>query len=282
MELIKTRSELRIYLNSARKKGSKIGFVPTMGALHPGHISLIERAKSENNIVVCSIFVNPTQFNNPADLERYPKTPEKDQKMLIEAGCDLLFLPNIDEMYPPGDPQTPVLNLGKLDQVMEGKHRPGHFQGVIQIVSRLFDVVEPDRSYFGQKDFQQLAVIREMVRKLGYHVQVIGCPIIRGKNGLAMSSRNILLSPHERERAAGIYVTLLEVKKLSSTTPVKELLDLAVERLASIEGLSCEYFEIADSSTLLSVNSMNDADSVIACVAVWMGKVRLIDNIFLK
>jgi pantoate--beta-alanine ligase len=282
MTTLKTIAELKKFLSPQRQKGGSVGFVPTMGALHAGHISLIERAKSENSTVVCSIFVNPTQFNDPKDLAKYPHTPEKDSRMLEEAGCDVLFLPDVLEMYPNGQAPVRTLDLGNLDRVMEGKHRHGHFQGVIQVVSRLFDIVEPNRSYFGQKDFQQLALIREMTRQLNYPTEIIGCPIIREPDELAMSSRNVLLSPEERILAAGISRTLFKIKELCNKQPVETLLSTALSAIASIPGMSCEYFEIADARTLESVSDLADSESVVACIAVKLGSVRLIDNILLK
>ncbi|HEV7230057.1 MAG TPA: pantoate--beta-alanine ligase [Bacteroidia bacterium] len=282
MRTLQTIPELQNQLADLRKKGRQIGFVPTMGALHPGHISLIERAKAENGIVVCSIFVNPTQFNDPKDLERYPRTPEKDAGMLQEAGCDLLFTPEIKEMYPSGMVQKNPLNLGMLDKVMEGRHRPGHFEGVIQIVGRLFEIVGPDRAYFGQKDFQQVAVIREMVRQTGSPVEIIACPILREPNGLAMSSRNMLLSAEERERAAGIYVLLKRLKEMAPSSPSSALQEYAALFISSVPGMTLEYLEVADSQTLLPVKAISDAPGVVACIAVKLGKVRLIDNIILK
>jgi pantoate--beta-alanine ligase len=282
MVLFKTKAELHQFLKEARNRGQEVGFVPTMGALHPGHISLITRAKSENNLVVCSIFVNPTQFNDPKDLERYPITPEKDSRLLEEAGCDVLFLPNVKEMYPDESTPPPSPDLGSLDKVMEGKLRPGHFQGVVQIVSRLFDAVQPHRAYFGQKDFQQLAIIRQMSAQLGYKTLIIGCPIIREPDGLAMSSRNVLLTPTERKLARAISQTLFLIKELTTLEPVPKLLALVSDKIASVPGMTLEYFEIVNAVSLLPVNEISDAKSVVACIAVKLGSIRLIDNILLK
>ncbi len=268
-------------------RGAKtpIGFVPTMGALHKGHVSLIEKAKAETGTVVCSIFVNPTQFNDPKDLEKYPRTLDADKKMLIDAGCDVLFVPSVDEVYPKQQQQSHLaVDLGNLEKVMESAQRPGHFKGVIQVVSRLFDIVEPDKSYFGQKDFQQLAVIREMVRQMEYKTEIISCPIIREADGLAMSSRNVRLSPEERKIAPLIFKTLSEVKKNSQDVRIKsqDLIDYASKQIKSCKEMTLEYFEIADAKTLLPVKSLSDAVEVVACIAVKLGQIRLIDNIILK
>jgi pantoate--beta-alanine ligase len=282
MRTLQTIPELKSQLADFRRKGQQIGFVPTMGALHPGHISLIERAKAENGIVACSIFVNPTQFNDPKDLERYPRTLEKDSIMLQQAGCDLLFSPEVGEMYPQGMAQKNSINLGMLGKVMEGRQRPGHFEGVIQVVGRLFEILEPNRAYFGQKDFQQVAVIREMIRQTGSSIKIISCPILREPNGLAMSSRNVLLSPAERELASGIYTLLKQVKERAPSTPSSSLLEYAAQFISGIPGMALEYLEIADSQTLLPVKTLQDAPGVVACIAVRLGKVRLIDNIILR
>jgi pantoate--beta-alanine ligase len=291
MITLQTIPELRQKLDEFRSKKLEIGFVPTMGALHPGHISLIKRARQENPIVVSSIFVNPTQFNDPQDLERYPRTPEQDSLLLRDAQCDLLFMPAAKEMYPsiaeasegkPNRAPYREVKLGSLASVMEASQRPGHFEGVMQIVSKLFDAVDPDRSYFGQKDFQQLAVIREMVKQLGYRTAIIGCPTLREEDGLAMSSRNVLLPPAHRQLAPVIYRTLVEVREMSLCQPVNMLLDYAREKLSAVPEMSLEYFQIADAANLLPVQSLNDAESVVACVAVKLGKVRLIDNMILK
>jgi len=282
MITLQTVAEIQEKLADSRKKGLKTGFVPTMGALHKGHISLIERAKAENNIVICSIFVNPTQFNDPKDLERYPRTLDTDSRMLEMAGTSILFSPQVKDIYPEGMNQVPPIELGMLDKVMEGRLRPGHFRGVVQVVSRLFDIVQADVAYFGQKDWQQVAVIREMVRQLRYPIQIVACPIVREADGLAMSSRNVLLSPEERSVVSGIYKTLSVVKDLSATKPLAELIDFALDSISKIKGMSPEYFEIVDAQTLLPVTKMNDAESIVACTAVKIGKVRLIDNMILK
>ncbi|MFI5150779.1 MAG: pantoate--beta-alanine ligase [Bacteroidia bacterium] len=292
MITLKTIPELKHTLAEIRAKKLETGFVPTMGALHPGHLSLIKRAREENSVVICSIFVNPTQFNDPQDLERYPRTPGQDSALLSAAGTDILFMPHTHEMYPlPSEASAKEgrakdsykrVNLGSLATVMEASHRPGHFEGVMQIVSKLFDCVDPDRSYFGQKDFQQVAVIREMVRQLNFRTLIIACPTLREADGLAMSSRNILLTPEHRKLAPVIFKTLSTVKEMALCQPVQAMLDYAKAEFDSVPELFTEYFGIADASTLLPVQTMQDTDSIVACVAVKLGKVRLIDNMILK
>ncbi|PKP39436.1 MAG: pantoate--beta-alanine ligase [Bacteroidetes bacterium HGW-Bacteroidetes-15] len=274
---LSTISELNEHLNPLRLKGLSIGFVPTMGALHRGHIELMLRAKQENPIVVVSIFVNPTQFNNPNDLRNYPRTLEQDLIKCQEAGVSYVFAPDVKEIYPV--PDTRQFNFGLLDKVMEGKHRPGHFNGVAQVVSKLFDIVEPDKAYFGQKDFQQLAVIRKMVGDLSYKVEIIGCPTVREDDGLAMSSRNVLLNPHQRESAPLIAKTLMAARNKKDRFNVKDTISWVIEEINSNSELRVEYFEIANAETLESVSDWNDANDLVGCIAVQVGDVRLIDNI---
>lgn len=278
MRIFTKTHEIAEFLAIQRKSGLKTGFVPTMGALHPGHISLVEKTKRENDLVIVSIFVNPTQFNNPEDLKNYPKTPEADQKMLEAAGTDILFQPSIDEIYTHGLKEGKQLDLGTLEKVLEGAHRPGHFKGVVQVVSRLFDIVQPDRAYFGEKDFQQLAVIRKMTAALNYKTEIIGCETLREKNGLAMSSRNLRLSEEEREIATQIYKAMQYVRDNWKTIGQKEALKNAIEKINSHPPLKVEYLEIADAKDL---QPTSNADIVSARVfaAVFCGDVRLIDNI---
>jgi pantoate--beta-alanine ligase len=274
---------IRDYLGPLRTL-NRVGFIPTMGALHRGHIALIERAKAENSITVASIFVNPTQFNNKEDLARYPRTLEKDAIMLEKAGCNVLFAPEVEEMYPLRGQGAEVrdkwedVDLGVLDKVMEGAHRPGHFKGVMQVVSKLFDIIEPHRAYFGQKDFQQLAVIKEMVRQLNYPVEIIACPTIREPDGLAMSSRNMRLTPDERKAAPKIAQVLFKVKEMAGTKSAEELKRFAEEELKKEKSFRLEYFEIADATTMLPAKTTKNA---VACVALHLGSVRLIDNVLL-
>lgn len=251
-----------------------------MGALHGGHISLVERATSENDVVVVSIFVNPTQFNDPNDLVNYPRTPEKDLALLETAGVDYVFMPTESEIYP--QPDTRLFNFGQLDRVMEGAHRPGHFNGVAQVVSRLFDIVKPNRAYFGQKDYQQLVIIRQLVKMLGLSIDIIACPIVREADGLAMSSRNLLLSPECRASAPLIHRTLVEACNQIGQMSVKDMISWVESRVNQDKNLRVEYFEISNAETLEPVGSWTDAKNIIGCIAVWAGKVRLIDNVILK
>lgn len=273
MFLAETTEELKYRL----KGNGTIGFVPTMGALHKGHISLVEKAVKENDIVVVSIFVNPTQFNDKSDLERYPRNLDADLKLLEKTGCHIVFAPGVDEVYP--EPDTRKFNFGSLETVMEGKHRPGHFNGVAQVVSKLFDMVRPNKAYFGLKDFQQLAVIKSMVRQLNLSVEIVPCPIIREKSGLAMSSRNELLTPEERQNAATISETLFQSKELTGKKSVHELKKWVIETINKNPFLTVEYFEIVDDMQLQPVNSWDEKNIKVGCVAVYCGKVRLIDNV---
>jgi len=280
MKVFKNISELKDVLFKERSAGKSVGFVPTMGALHKGHVSLVEKAVGENNTVVVSIFVNPTQFNDKTDLKNYPRTPEKDIKLLEKAGAHYIFMPDEHEMYP--EPDTRLFNFGLLEKVMEGAHRPGHFNGVAQVVSKLFYIVEPHRAYFGQKDFQQLAIIRQLVKQLNLAVEIISCPIVREPDGLAMSSRNLLLEPEVREAAPIIYKTLAEASGKMNSLTVNELTEWVEENINKNPYLSVEYFSLADSSTLQPVEKWSDSSSIIGCIAVKAGKIRLIDNAFFK
>ena len=277
MQVVKHINDIRTILNDKRKEGLSIGFVPTMGALHNGHISLVELAGQQTGFVVVSIFVNPTQFNDKADLERYPRDLQKDVDLLTPTACQLVFAPEPGEIYP--EPDTRQFNFGALEQVMEGKFRPGHFNGVAQVVSRLFEIVQPDKAFFGQKDFQQLAIINEMVRKLKLSVEIIPCPIIREPYGLAMSSRNILLSPEQRQNAAQISDTLSQALNKTGGFTVQELCICVINRINENEYLNTEYFEIVDSVTLQPVKSWDEPCEKVGCIAAHCGKVRLIDNI---
>jgi len=276
MFLIETITELQNKLNSL-KESRTIGFVPTMGALHAGHLSLVEQAVAENRIVVVSIFVNPTQFNDKTDLEKYPRNLNADLKLLEKTGCQIVFTPKTEEIYP--EPDTRKFDFGMLESVMEGKHRPGHFNGVAQVVSKLFDIVKPDKAYFGLKDFQQLAIIKAMVSQLKIPIEIISCPIVREESGLAMSSRNELLTAEERKNAAVISQTLVEAKKLSAQKSVSELVEWIAQTINKNEYLIVEYVEIADDQQLQPVKSWDEKGGKVCCVAVFCGKVRLIDNI---
>ena len=280
MKVVSTKVELAALLDICRKEGQSIALVPTMGALHEGHASLVRRSVAENDITVVSVFVNPTQFNDKNDLQNYPRTLDADCKLLDEVGADIVFAPSVDEMYPEED--TRSFSFAPLDTVMEGACRPGHFNGVAQIVSKLFYAVEPDKAYFGEKDFQQLAIIREMVRQLALGVEIVGCPIVRESDGLAMSSRNTLLSKEERERALTISRTLfksLEHAKANSLKETKEFVETAIR---DTDGLELEYYQIVDGNTLQDIAEWGDSEYVVGCIALFCGKIRLIDNIVYK
>lgn len=275
MIVVETIKKLKQELEKYNSKN--IGFVPTMGALHSGHISLVERCVKENDVCVVSVFVNPTQFNDKADLERYPRTEEADKKLLEAAGCDIVFMPQVEEMYPEED--TRVFNFGSIETVMEGKYRPGHFNGVAQIVSKLFDAVEPTRSYFGEKDFQQVAIIRDMVRQLNLPVEIIACPIIREESGLARSSRNELLSAEERKKAALISQVLSKSVNFAKEMSVDEVKNWVIDQFKTDEVFRMDYYDIVDGNSLQSVSSWDESDYIVGCIAVYCGKIRLIDNI---
>jgi len=277
MQIVKYINDLQSILNDKRKEGLSIGFVPSMGALHEGHLSLVEIAGQQTSFVVVSIFVNPTQFNDKGDLLRYPRDLQKDLDLLTPGSCQLVFAPEPEEIYP--EPDTRQFNFGALEQVMEGRFRPGHFNGVAQVVSRLFDIVKPDKAFFGQKDFQQLAIINEMVRKLQIQVEIVPCPIIREADGLAMSSRNMLLSPEQRKSAVHISATLFEAQNKTNNFNVGELCQWVINRINENEYLNTEYFEIVNDATLLPVKNWNDPCRKVGCIAVHCGKIRLIDNI---
>lgn len=274
MKVINTVRELREAL--AACDSNNVGFVPTMGALHAGHCSLVERARRENGTVVVSVFVNPTQFNDKNDLRNYPRTPEEDCRILERAGADIVFMPAVDEIYP--EPDTRTFDFGKIDKVMEGATRPGHFNGVAQVVSRLFAMVEPRRAYFGEKDFQQIAVIRRMVELTGSPVEIVACPIKREADGLALSSRNVRLTAEQRAAAPQIHEVLAGSADLAreGITDVEALKEMVVTELNAIDGMEVEYYEIVDPTTL---QPAEDISGAVGCVTVWMDDVRLIDNI---
>lgn len=280
MKLIQTVKELKAQLDVLRKEGKQIGLVPTMGALHEGHVSLVRRAVAENDVVVVSDFVNPTQFNDQNDLIKYPRTLEADCALLEKEGAHIVFAPSVEEVYP--EPDTRQFSYAPLDTVMEGKYRPGHFNGVCQIVSKLFMMVEPHRAYFGEKDFQQLAIIREMVKQMQFPLQIVGCPIVRESDGLALSSRNARLSVEERQQALNISKTLFASVDFSKTHTVAETQAFVEESIAKADGLELEYFEMVDGLTLQKVNNWEDTDYIVGCITVYCGEVRLIDNIKYK
>ena len=280
MKLISTIKDLKSLLDECRAAGKTVGLVPTMGALHQGHASLVERAVKENDVVVVSVFVNPTQFNDKNDLMNYPRTLDADCALLEKIGADITFAPSVEEMYPTED--TRQFSFAPLDTVMEGACRPGHFNGVAQIVSKLFYAVEPDRAYFGEKDFQQLAIIREMVRQLGLGLEIIGCPIIREADGLAMSSRNTLLSEDERERALTISSTLFASADFAKVNSLEATKAFVEDMINDTPGLDLEYYQIVDGNTLQEIEEWSDSDYVVGCIALFCGNVRLIDNIKYK
>lgn len=270
--------ELREALGAVRN--GKVGFVPTMGALHEGHISLVERARKECDTVVVSVFVNPTQFNDKTDLKNYPRTPEADAAMLEAAGVDYVLFPTVEEIYP--EPDTRVFEFGSVDKVMEGATRPGHFNGVAQVVSRLFAIVEPDKAYFGEKDFQQIAVIRAMVAQLGLTVEIVDCPIIRDTDGLARSSRNTLLDKAHRAAAPHIYEVLSAAAGKTDEMTPDELTAWVVREVNAEPLLETIYFQAVDALTMQQVHSWDECPRIQGCIAVQAGAIRLIDNIKLK
>jgi pantoate--beta-alanine ligase len=280
MKIIDTISELENQLQGYRHKGETIGLVPTMGALHQGHASLVERCVADNKISIVSLFVNPTQFNNKEDLKHYPRTPEKDHELLERLGVDYVFSPSVEEMYPEEDKR--VFDFGQLDKVMEGEFRPGHFNGVAQIVSKLFDIVKPDNAYFGEKDFQQLAIVKDMVRQLQMPVNIIGMPIVRESSGLAMSSRNQRLSEEQKKNASEVYKVLNESKLMIDKFIPYKLINYVSESINKVSGLKVEYFQIVDGDNLQPVTSWSGSDYIVGCIALFCGEVRLIDNIRYK
>ena len=280
MKVAATINELKALLQVCRNEGKSVGIVPTMGALHNGHASLVKRSVAENDVTVVSVFVNPTQFNDKNDLKNYPRTLEADCKLLEAVSADIVFAPEVSEMYPEEDKRQ--FSFSPLDSVMEGACRPGHFNGVAQIVSKLFYAVEPDKAYFGEKDFQQLAIIREMVRQLAINVEIVGCPIVRETDGLAMSSRNTLLSAEERERALTISGALFKSLEYAKSNTLAMTRSFVEEIIAGTEGLDLEYFQIVDGNTLQELKEWGDSDYVVGCIALFCGKIRLIDNIKYK
>ena len=277
MKIVNSIKELKQYLAAEKQDNKRIGFVPTMGALHAGHLSLVKRCVEENDVCVVSVFVNPTQFNDKHDLETYPRTLDKDCALLESAGCNYVFAPSVEEMYP--EPDTRTFDFGTVSQVMEGARRPGHFNGVAQIVSKLFYAVEPDNAYFGEKDFQQIAVIRAMVKQLNISVKINACPILREADGLALSSRNTRLTEEQRQKAPLIARTLKESVNFAPEKSVQEVIDYVVNTINSDPVMRVEYYEIVDGNTLESIQNWSDTDYAVGCVTVYCGEVRLIDNI---
>ena len=282
MKIINTVNELKFVLNNYRAENKTIGLVPTMGALHEGHISLVQRSVEENDVTVVSIFVNPTQFNDKKDLEKYPRTLDADCALLEANNTTIVFAPTVQEVYP--EPDTRTFSYPPTDTVMEGAFRPGHFNGVCQIVSKLFMYVEPHKAYFGEKDFQQIAVIKAMVNDLKFPLQICPCPIVREKDGLALSSRNTLLSDEERYIALNISRTLFASLDYAKSHTLEETKTWVINSIDAIEGLRVEYYEIVDGNTLASLNEWTDSDYIVGCITVFCGSipVRLIDNIKYK
>lgn len=280
MKIFKTKQDLRNHLDHVAV-GKRIGFVPTMGALHQGHLALVEQAKQHADIVVCSIFVNPTQFNDPADLEKYPRPIENDISLLQQAACDILFLPDVKEIYPEQDEKWSI-DLGALDKIWEGEHRPGHFQGVTQVVHRLFEIVRPHLACFGQKDFQQVMVIQRMLEITQMPVELLICPTIRDEHGLALSSRNVRLSPEGKIKALVLSRALRTVKEQFETKSPQELRDLGKEIIAQESDVELEYFAICEARSLEETMCIIDGKQYVAIVAAWIEGVRLIDNMLLN
>jgi len=279
MKIFSSISETKAYLEERSNSGDSIGFVPTMGALHQGHISLLQQANLKNDVVVSSIFVNPIQFNKKEDLEKYPRTFNDDVSKLKEVQCDVLFAPSVEEMYP--EPVLERFDFGHLDKVMEGQHRPGHFNGVALVVRKLFEIIAPHKAYFGMKDYQQLRIIQTMVEKLAMNIDIVPCPTLREKDGLAMSSRNVRLSKYERSIAPAIYRVLNGLKDKIGKIPPLEAQDWGVDQINRFDEMSVEYLAIVGADDLMQINNWDDKKSAVACIAVNLGKVRLIDNIIL-
>lgn len=280
MKVIHTIKDLQAELSVLKAQGKKVGLVPTMGALHAGHASLVKRSVNENEVTVVSVFVNPTQFNDKNDLVKYPRTLDADCKLLEACGATYTFAPSVEEMYP--EPDIRQFSYAPLDTVMEGAFRPGHFNGVCQIVSKLFEAVKPHRAYFGEKDFQQLAIIHEMVRQMQFDLEIVGCPIVREEDGLALSSRNARLSAEERENALKISQTLFKSRTFAATHTVSETQKFVEDAIAAAPGLRLEYFEIVDGNTLQKVGNWDQTSYAVGCITVFCGDVRLIDNIKYK
>ena len=286
MQTLTTVAALTAAIEEAKKSGKTIGLVPTMGALHEGHLSLIHKARQQNGLVVVSVFVNPIQFNNQEDLAKYPRTVEADCEKLAAEGADIAFVPSVEEMYP--EPVNTVYHFGPIEQVMEGPRRPGHFSGVAVVVRKLFDLTQPNRAYFGEKDYQQIAIIRNLLEQIKYPIELVPCPIVRADDGLALSSRNMRLSPEARAVAPTIYATLQQAVEMSEVEDIETVHDFVIDTLSSfqeINGLAenlkfePEYFEIVDDTTLQPIAQWEDAKGVVGCIAVWLDGVRLIDMV---
>ena len=279
MLIFTKEADLKGYLSGLRSQGKTLGFVPTMGALQKGHVSLIERSRSQCDVTICSIFVNPTQFNDKSDLDRYPRMPEKDTKMLEEAHCDVLFMPPVDEMYKKGD--TASFDFGHLDKILEGEHRPGHFNGVAQVVKRFLEIIEPDKTFFGSKDYQQVMIVKELVKQMKINTEVVACPILREHDGLAMSSRNALLSKSERERASLIPIFMNNARQIAMNNGIKAAKIYVNHEVNKFEDMKLDYYEICDPDTLQPLTTLPEKKTPVSLLAVFVGKIRLIDNLIL-
>ncbi len=286
MQTITTIAALNAAIEEAKNANKTIGLVPTMGALHEGHLSLIHKAREQNDLVVVSVFVNPIQFNNKEDLAKYPRTVEADCEKLSSAGADIAFVPSVEEMYP--EPVNTVYHFGPIEEVMEGPRRPGHFSGVAVVVRRLFDLTKPNRAYFGEKDYQQIAIIRNLLEQIKYPIEIVPCPIVRAEDGLALSSRNMRLSAEARAVAPHIYATLQQAVEMSEVEDVETVHDFVIDTLSSfheVNGLAeslkfePEYFEIVNDTTLQPISDWKDAKGIVGCIAVWLTGVRLIDMV---
>ena len=286
MQTITTIAALNAAIEEAKNANKTIGLVPTMGALHEGHLSLIHKAREQNDLVVVSVFVNPIQFNNKEDLAKYPRTVEADCEKLSSAGADIAFVPSVEEMYP--EPVNTVYHFGPIEEVMEGPRRPGHFSGVAVVVRRLFDLTKPNRAYFGEKDYQQIAIIRNLLEQIKYPIEIVPCPIVRAEDGLALSSRNMRLSAEARAVAPHIYATLQQAVEMSEVEDVETVHDFVIDTLSSfheVNGLDeslkfePEYFEIVNDTTLQPISDWKDAKGIVGCIAVWLTSVRLIDMV---
>lgn len=270
-------ADLQGYLSPLKSSNLTVGFVPTMGALHKGHLSLIEASKKVCSLTVCSIFVNPTQFNDPKDLERYPRTPEKDIKMLESAGCDVLFMPAVEEMYPGGSKKE-FFDFGLLDKILEGAFRPGHFSGVAQVVKRLFEIVRPDKAFFGSKDYQQVMIVKALVKQMNAEIEIVPCPILREPDGLAMSSRNTLLTATERATASNVPEIMADAVTEIRTYGIERARSFVQDRISKIQDCRFDYFEVCDAATLEPVTTLETNKNYVALIALFVGKIRLIDN----
>jgi pantoate--beta-alanine ligase len=280
LKLYKTIPDLKKEILFLRNKKKSIGFVPTMGALHPGHLSLLEKARKENDVVICSIFVNPIQFNNIEDFKKYPNTVDADVEMLKGISCDVVFIPTVKEIYP--EPDKFLFNFDDLDKVMEGKFRQGHFLGVIRVIKRFFEIIEPDKAYFGEKDFQQYLIIKKFSRQYFPGIEIVPCPIVREADGLAMSSRNMRLSAEERKTASILSSLLNEVRININRKPIPELKKWVKKEISKIKSIELEYFEISDIDTLQPIRKTNERKKYIACIAAYIGQIRLIDNTIIE